>query len=310
MVSIGQLPPVSQCIIYVVAGVAVSVVIKVAVSLIGKVLDVSTARVDFIRRVRQHNRRMQTLVRFGGSMAILAVWLIVLTMGLKALGVNATHTVGAVGIIGLVVAGLFKDLVVDIVKGFEILSGGHYLVGDFVQVGPVSGHVIEFNIKSTRVRTPTGEEVTLPNSQCVPSRRYPRGYMNNYVDLVLAEPKQYEAAAKLLQRVGRDLNDANEFVREVPGVAVVLTRHEDHRPIVRWRVRTLPGCEALVAQKALPAIKRVFEKTGIVLAEEPVVFQLNGLRTLRELFNRRLNEQSVQEILEKAEKKEDDQGQT
>lgn len=289
---IAQQPLLIICI-----GILAHLLVRMIINLLCKTIDLSTTKIHFIRSARQHNRYLQTLVRFIGSMAAMGIWIAVLFLVLQKLGVSPNVTAGAVGLVGLVIAGLFRDLVVDVVKGVIILSGGHYLVGDYIHVGDISGHVIKFSIQSTTIRTATGQIINLPNSQCIPSRRYPTGYVNNYIDLVLAEPQQMEMAEKLLQRIGRDFNDQYEVIKDPPAVATVLTRHEDRRPVIRWQIKMLPGKESLITEQFLPAVKRVFEAGSIRLLQEPTTFQLNGLQTFRELFNRSIQEKDMHEIL-------------
>ena len=283
--------------IIVASGIIAHLLVRLIINGLCKTLDISTAKLQFMRSARQHNRYLQTLFRFFGSLVALVIWLAVLFLVLAKFKVNPNVTAGAVGLVGLIIAGLFRDLVVDVVKGVVILSGGHYLVGDYIQVGDISGHVIKLSIQSTTIRTAAGQIINLPNSQCIPSRRYPIGYVNNYIDLVLAEPQQAEMAEKLLLRVGRDFNDRYEIIKDPPAVATVLTRHEDRRPIIRWQVKLLPGKEALITEQVIPTIKRVLEAANIRLLQEPTTFQLNGLQTFRELFNRTLQEKDLHEIL-------------
>jgi hypothetical protein len=40
---------------------------------------------------------------------------------------------------------------------------------------------VDFNVKYTRIRSLSGQEFNIPNSRCVPSRRFPDGFVSNYV---------------------------------------------------------------------------------------------------------------------------------
>jgi small-conductance mechanosensitive channel len=303
---ISDLPAISRFVIFLAAGLAVTVGVHLAARIWSRGLDLATEKLDFNRPARHRHLLLQARIRCAGLAIILLTWSAVLILSLDLLGISAGYTAAAVGLAALVCMGLFRDLMADAVRGFEILTGGHYLVGDFIEAAGVRGHVIDFTLVSTKLRTASGQEVVLPNSRCLPSRRFARGYVNNYVDLLLAEPQQYELATKLLNRIGRDLNDAVEAIRQPPDIAVVLTRHEDHRPIVRWRVQVLPGCDWVIPEKVLPALKRTFEAEGVRLLEEPTTFYLNGLRTFRQLFQRSLHEGEVKDILAREEELENE----
>jgi hypothetical protein len=67
-----------------------------------------------------------------------------------------------------------------------VALGGHYFVGDFIEAGGHAGHVLNFTVRYTMLRTPSGQFITVPNSRCVPPKRFLSGYVDNYVDVPLA----------------------------------------------------------------------------------------------------------------------------
>lgn len=240
-------------------------------------------------------RRAQTLIHFARSIAKLLVWIVATVTVLAEFGVHPGQSAGALGVIGLVLAGMFQQLVIDFVKGLDIAIGGHYFVGDFIQAGGFSGHVLHFTVKYTVLRTPSGQVITLPNSQCVPSRRFPSGYVDNYVDLPLAAGADVAAARRALAAAGRLLNARVEAVRREP--EAVDTFDDEGRTIVRVQVRVLPTCDWVVRDAYLPLVKRHLADAGVQLAGEPESFFANDIPTFRRLFSRQMTERELAETL-------------
>lgn len=237
-------------------------------------------------------KRTNTLLGFGGSIAKLFVWIFGLVAILNAFGVTPAAGAGVIGLIGLILAGMFQQIVIDFVKGLDIIAGRHYNVGDFIEVGGKLGHVLDFNAKYTRIRTVAGQEFNLPNSQCVPSRRFPDGYVNNYVDITLKTPADEQRAVKVIEAVCEDLNQRIEPVREAPTL-VKRFNGPQGRLILRYRVRVLPGCGWVITDYFIPSIKETLGQEGIDQPVEPTFFFINRIETFRKLFSRQLTEQQI-----------------
>ena len=237
-------------------------------------------------------KRVGTLVSFAASIVKLFLWVFGVIWVLNEFGINPAASTGAIGLIGLIMAGMFQQVVVDFVKGLDIIAGQHYNVGDFVEVAGKVGHVVDFNAKYTCIRTLSGAEFNIPNSQCVPSRRFPDGYINNYVDITLKSPDDEQKAREVIEPVCRDLNERIEAIREEPALAI---RFEGpgQPTTLRYRVRVLPGCDWVVQDYFIPAARKALADAGIELANEPTSLYINRIETFRKLFSRRLNEEEI-----------------
>lgn len=117
------------------------------------------------------------IVRKGTTLSIWAIGIIV------ALN-NAGYDVGAVlaglGIGGLALAMAAKDTVSNIFGGFTIFTDRPFTLNDRVKVAGFDGTISEIGIRSTRLRTLAGTEVTIPNST----------FSGSAVENVSAEPSR------------------------------------------------------------------------------------------------------------------------
>lgn len=246
----------------------------------------------FLGRRRISVKRASTLVGFAGSIVKLFIWVFGFIAVLGEFGIDPANTAGAIGLIGLILAGMFQQLVIDFVKGLDVIAGGHYNVGDFVEVDGKMGHVVDFSVKYTRIRTPSGQEFSIPNSRCVPSRRFPEGFVDNYVDITLAARADEHKAKSVIEPVCRDLNRRLEPMREEPRFVSRFVGPGDQLTL-RYRLRVLPGSGWVVTDYFVPAVKRAFAEAGITLAAEPTFVYFNQISTFRELFSRRLSEAEI-----------------
>lgn len=239
-------------------------------------------------------KRAQTLIFFARSIAKLLVWVFAVVTILAEFGISPGQSAGALGVIGLVLAGMFQQLVVDFVKGIDIAAGGHYFIGDFIEVSGSSGHVLAIQVKYTVLRTPSGQVLHIPNSKCIPSRRFPSGYVDNYVDTPVPADVDVKQAKAALDEVGRLLNERVEAVKRRP--EFVSTSQDGSTTYIRTLVRVLPTCDWVLKDHYLPMVKRRFEAEKIPLAGEPTFFHMNKVATFRRLFSRELSESDIARV--------------
>lgn len=237
-------------------------------------------------------KRAGTLLSFAGSIVKLFVWIFAVVFVLNEFGIEPAKSTGPIALIGLIMAGMFQQIVVDFVKGLDIVAGRHYNIGDFVEVDGKYGHVVDFNVKHTRIRTLSGQEFNIPNSRCVPSRRFPDGYVDNYVDIILKSSADEDGAKTAIDAVCPDLNQRVEPVQGVPSLAERFAGLYG-RVILRYCLRVLPGCDWVAKDHFVPAIKEALADKGVELAGEPNVFFINRIETFRKLFSRRLSEEEI-----------------
>ena len=137
-------------------------------------LWVSTALVAWL-----DHRRKLTLSEdraVAGSIGILrvvarvSVWSMVLLLTLDNLGVDITALVAGLGIGGIAVALAVQNVLGDLLASFSIALDKPFVIGDFLIVGDHMGSVEHIGIKSTRLRSLTGEQIVMSNADLLASR--------------------------------------------------------------------------------------------------------------------------------------------
>jgi len=120
------------------------------------------------------------IIRF---VARLAVWAMVLLLTLDNLGIDITALVAGLGIGGIAVALALQNVLGDLLASLSIALDQPFVIGDFVIVGEHMGTVEYIGIKSTRVRSLTGEQIVMSNADLLSSRlrNYGRMYERRVV---------------------------------------------------------------------------------------------------------------------------------
>ena len=86
------------------------------------------------------------------------------SMAILGLTPLLASTLTSVGVVGIIVGLAVKDVAANFISGILLLFDRPFALGDFVSAGNVQGHVEVISLRSTRLRTPEGPVVTVPNS--------------------------------------------------------------------------------------------------------------------------------------------------
>jgi len=89
---------------------------------------------------------------------------------LSNLGVDIGALVAGLGIGGIAVALAAQNVLGDMFASLSIVLDKPFVVGDFITVGPQMGTVENIGIKTTRVRSLSGEELVFSNKDLLESR--------------------------------------------------------------------------------------------------------------------------------------------
>ncbi|MGQ0703589.1 MAG: mechanosensitive ion channel family protein [Gemmatimonadales bacterium] len=100
----------------------------------------------------------------------LVLYALLLLLALSNLGVNVTALVAGLGIGGVAVALALQNILGDLFASLSIVLDKPFVVGDFVVVGDLMGTVERIGLKTTRVRSLSGEQLIFGNRDLLQSR--------------------------------------------------------------------------------------------------------------------------------------------
>lgn len=152
--------------------------------------------------------------RMLGYAASVAVWAIILVAVLDNLGFDVTTLVTGLGVGGIAIALAVQNILGDLFAALAIVLDKPFVVGDFIAVDTFSGTVEQIGLKTTRIRSLTGEQVIFANGELL------KGRIRNFKRL-------YERRVAFTLDVAGDLPP--ETVARIPNV--LRETVEAHRPV-------------------------------------------------------------------------------
>ena len=104
---------------------------------------------------------------FIGSGVSLLTKIAGIIIALSQLGVNTNVIVGAFSAAGLGISLALKDNMANVAGGMQILFTRPFMVGDYISVENKEGTVVRIELMFTVVKTPSAQEIIVPNSLMV-----------------------------------------------------------------------------------------------------------------------------------------------
>jgi small-conductance mechanosensitive channel len=135
-----------------------------------------------------------------GFIARVLIWAVVVLLMLDNLGVDITALVAGLGIGGIAVALAVQNVLGDLLASLSITFDKPFIVGDFLAVGDFVGSVEYIGIKSTRLRSLSGEQIVMSNADLLSSRLRNFGRMAQR-RVVFTIGVAYETPADTLERL-------------------------------------------------------------------------------------------------------------
>lgn len=118
-----------------------------------------------LRAVERNPRIDRTLAIFFASMVRYAILVVVFIAVLSRFGVETTSLVAAIGAAAFAVGLALQGTLGNVAAGVMLVFFRPYSLGDFVEVGGVSGTVADINLFTTELNTPDNKTIIVPNGQ-------------------------------------------------------------------------------------------------------------------------------------------------
>ena len=199
---------------------------------------------------------------------------------LDRLGVPVTGLVAPATVLGVGLGFGAQRIVQDVLAGFFIITERQYGFGDVVAITATgspteaSGTVEDVTLRITRMRSPNGEVVTVPNGQIVKVVNLSRDWARAVVDVPVPSTADVNRVQDVLRGVGRQAfadERLHRLLLDEPTVMGVESLSLDEVN-VRVVARTLPGKQFEVSRDLRARVALAMSREGVSLrADAPSV---------------------------------------
>jgi len=174
--------------------------------------------VRFYLQIKELERGSDRL--FAGSLDIInfvsrmLIWSLLILVALDNLGVNITALLAGLGVGGVAVALALQNILGDLFASLSIALDKPFVVGDSLNIDAYTGTVEHIGIKTTRLRSESGEQIILSNADILKSRVRNYGRMTEQRVLTTLRvayatpPEKLTGIPKVLENIVREQSSA------------------------------------------------------------------------------------------------------
>lgn len=218
------------------------------------------------------------ILRWAAHLFILGAALLTL---LSHLGVNIAPLLASAGVAGLAISLGAQTLIKDLIGGLLVLIENQYNVGDWVELGGVSGAVEQITLRTTYLRAVNGDLHIVPNGEVRILTNQTKGWSRAQFEVGVAYEENMDRVFQVLREsVAAFAQEAEmaPLLLEVPQIVGPITLG-DSAYTMRVTVKTLPGKQLQVLRPLQKWVLETCEREGIDLPYPRQEVWLRSLET-------------------------------
>ncbi|MGV2939285.1 mechanosensitive ion channel family protein [Mesobacillus sp. LC4] len=212
--------------------------------------------------IRVSERREMTLMKLLENVLTYVVYFIAIMSILAAMTIDVKAMLAGAGIVGLAVGFGAQSLVKDIITGFFIIFEDQFSVGDYVRIGQFEGTVEEIGLRTTKIKSFTGEINILPNGSIVEVTNFSVYNSVSVLDIGIAYEGDIEYAEKVLQQYLETTTEKYPELVKTPELLGV-QQFGASEVVLRIVAETVPMKHWYIGRQLRKDIKLLLDEHGI-----------------------------------------------
>lgn len=216
-----------------------------------------------------------------GFLGRLVLWIVILLLALDNLGVNITALVAGLGVGGVAVALALQSILGDVFASLSIVIDKPFIIGDFIIIDDYQGSVESIGLKTTRVRSLSGEVIVFSNSDLLRSRirNYKHLFERRVVFSIKVSHRTPVEAIIPIPSLLREIVERQQSVRFDRAHFAELADFAFRFEVVYFVLSPEYSAYMDIQQALNLDILRALEERGIVLAQPSPSIHLHGSPT-------------------------------
>ncbi|OKH18898.1 mechanosensitive ion channel family protein [[Limnothrix rosea] IAM M-220] len=177
----------------------------------------------------------KTSSNFLSTIAKFSILTFGLLQALSAIGINMTAIMTSLGVVGITVGFAARDAMSNLISGLLIFWDRPFVIDDLIEIDHFYGRVEKITLRSTRVVTPDGKMLAIPNSKVINSTvisysNFP--HLRLDIDVSVAVYESIDHTREILL----DLVECNPDFMKIPPPRVVVTALNDYNIALQLQV--------------------------------------------------------------------------
>lgn len=136
---------------------------------------------------------------------------------LSIYGVNVKGMIAGLGITATIIGLALQDTIKDIINGISIILENYFIVGDIVTYGDFTGEIVEFGLKSTKIKNANGEILVVANRNIMEIKNLSQKEQKIFLKVSLPYEEDISKIENIIQKkIIPKLNKINNVIEDSP----------------------------------------------------------------------------------------------
>ncbi|MDA7799116.1 mechanosensitive ion channel family protein [Aquiluna sp.] len=256
---------VSAIVLKLALGIASKRIVKTIVSGVQRVKQ--DERMDAVLAEQRLTQRTKTIASVLDNFATWAIAITALVMTLSELGINVGALIAVSTVLGAAIGFGAQSLVKDILSGIFIVFEDQYGVGDWVEIGSVSGEVERVGLRVTEVRDIHGTLWFVRNGEIIQVGNASQEWAAALLDFPFAYENDVDQVQQIIQDTANKMRKSKQWSRDMLADADIwgMQHVSGEQFVVRVSIKTLPNRQWAVSRELRKLCKQAFDSNNINL---------------------------------------------
>lgn len=177
--------------------------------ILGSILVYNIIKVLIMKTLRLKKRasnKEKTIINLINNLLKYIIFFIAFLLILKVYGIDTGALLASLGIVGLVVGLALQDIIKDFIAGIFIILDNQYSIGDNVTISGFRGEVIFLGLKSTKIKSFSGEVKIITNRNITEIINHSLENSLAIIDFPVSRNNDLEYVKKTLETACKDLS--------------------------------------------------------------------------------------------------------
>ena len=249
--------------------IVVFLIIKYILNYIKRKIIASTEK----KKKKGWQKRMTLIKLFFSLSDYLLIFLFIWYI-LKVFNVDTTPLLAITGVGGIAIGFAGQTFFKDAISGMFILLEDYFSVGDFVEIGDISGTVEEIGIRTTKIRNYEGKLFLIPNGEIRSVIKYDVGDQFTVIELPISYESDIDRAKEVIMNIGDKLTEEN-VILDKPKILGV-NELGDSSIIIKVLAKVDKGMRWSARRRFLEEAKKTFDREGIEIPYNRMVVYIKN----------------------------------
>ncbi|MBX3342569.1 MAG: mechanosensitive ion channel family protein [Nitrospira sp.] len=210
-------------------------------------------------------KRAATLTGILLTIALSAIWAIIIIESLQLVGLDIAPILAGAGILGLAVGFGAQNLVRDLISGFFIILEDQVRLGDVAVINGTGGAVETITFRTISLRDFSGVVHIFPNGGITTLSNMTKDWSAFVLDMGVAYREDTDRVVEVMRTVGEGLRQDQAFGSLIiePIEIVGVENFADSAVTIRARIKTKPAEQWKIGREYRRRLKKAFDAQGI-----------------------------------------------